>query len=130
MSGFNHVAKMPSQPFCICCGSAIAKFTRTEHISWSKIKSGEAPRNRADLATLTNLRVISVRYWRDQDGSAAQRFIDRYSTWDGESYVDQYFCDGTCGSRFAYIMANSGHMTVVAKRKIKGSERCSAQPSR
>lgn len=122
MTGFNHPVELPEQPYCICCGDPIAKWTSTHHIGWSKLKAGEAPRTRADLAKLTNLQVVSVRYWQDRDDDdkpKGERMIDRYSTWDGVSYVDQYFCDGTCGSRFAYIAAHAGFVTTTARKAIK-----------
>lgn len=48
------------------------------------------------------------------------RLVSGFSTWDGESYADEFFCNGKCALRFAYVMARDGHCTVAynnAKRK-------------
>jgi hypothetical protein len=77
------------------------------------------PQTKAEAQKLTNLKVISVR--RCSEG------IDMVGVWDGESYVDEFFCNGKHALNYAYGMVQSQHNTLsfpayreaVAKQKAK-----------
>lgn len=127
------VYKSPTQPYCRVCGKAIAKYTR--HV-WVKPEASRShggtfgetmyftpedyPLSKADCQRLTNLQVISVNYqtlykekpdgsWLYEDG---ERVVDRkviyyFGTWDGESYRDEFFCNGDHAKQFAYMAART-----------------------
>lgn len=69
------------------------------------IEVDKMPVDKAECQRLTNDRITSVR--RSADGSA----ISKFTTWDGETYVDRFFCNGDHARSFAYVMATAGHRT-------------------
>lgn len=122
----------PVQPLCRYCGKAIKKRTemlwcypeplRTHSTDNRGVTTPLAvPRHRvgvfrtqAELQAVCNERVVSIR--RAEDGTIWQA-----STWDGESYVDEYFCNADHARQFAYLFARHGSATqaytaAVAKR--------------
>lgn len=112
--------KLP--PLCRYCGKPIAKKTRTVifndglHRAWAD--SGhwtyreERPRSKDEAQRLLNQQIVSVRWSRGEDYAAKQAgfdFISQATTWDGESYVDSYFCNGAHAKDFAYAAARGGY---------------------
>jgi hypothetical protein len=105
------------QPACRFCGAPIAKFTESHSVAW---RSGQVLRTIAECQALSNAQVVSVRYherepWADPEGrlevratSPEGRFVTGFSTWDGESYIDEFFCNGAHAKRFAYQCARKG----------------------
>lgn len=109
--------KSPSQPFCVCCTKPIRKHTVTHwlrtdpaHVGHSSdfikhVYVPELPRSKEEAQRLTNGKIVAVRRGRDAGT------ISQFNTWDGESYVDQFFCTGTCARDFGYICARGGKVT-------------------
>ena len=119
------------QPLCRACGKPIKKETskifvyatppRTEvpetSFKWENGKHVEyetgkmiplhvprhvigTPHNKAEAQRLVNEKIVSVEYNRSDN------VIDRVTVWDGESYVDKFFCSiTTCAVNYAYMMA-------------------------
>jgi hypothetical protein len=108
------------QPHCRCCGKPIPKYTDNVYVRHSDDLgprlSGqvEGPLfTKADCQAKTNHQVMSVAY------EHGERRVWKFSTWDGESYVDEFFCKGTCATRLAYVMARGGHCTVAYNDAVK-----------
>lgn len=108
---------MPA-PLCRFCGTPIRKLTEThwirskppEGIDTREYTIGEF-RSKAELQKVTNHRVVSVSYYEDTEyyrGYGKAGLIWKYSTWDGETYVDPYFCTGDHAKRFAYACCDNG----------------------
>lgn len=125
-------------PLCRYCGGTIRK--RTEMLfcfpeappTESKpdkytgaILKLAVPRHRvgvfhtkAELQRVTNDQIVSItRHHADKT------IISAASTWNGSSYIDEYFCSGDHAKRFAYVMAREGHQTKAhaakAAKKVK-----------
>ena len=104
-------------PHCRYCGKPIPKYTNTHFFSWT---DDAAPLSLADCQQLTNQQVVSVRYGPSyRNGQCTGRQIRVYSTWDGESYRDQFFCNDNHAKLFGYAAArwNDGHLSMGAYRK-------------
>lgn len=120
----------PQPPLCRYCGKAIPKRTvalmcyaeppRTEYldhrsgqmrpIAVSRHRVGVF-RTKAELQKVVNEEVVSVR--KHPDGT-----INFASTWDGQSYVSEYFCNGKHATLFAYVMAKAGEATTSYAKAI------------
>lgn len=110
--------KTATQPHCLWCGKRIPKATTRRNLvtpaMW-KESFDEAYANRpktlADCQKLTNEKVVSVDYQYEQDVNydrTGRRVVHSYSTWDGESYMDPYFCNGDHAKNFGYAAAMHG----------------------
>ena len=118
--------KSTTQPHCLWCGKRIAKRTTRHDVKgtgWA-FKEGGPIVTREDLQKRTNGRIVSVKYHYENERHekmsqsiydnnyrrivSGQRTIHAYSTWDGESYVDPYFCNGDHARCFAYAAAKHG----------------------
>lgn len=119
------------QPLCRCCGRAIKKRThavyvrddskRLEHQAgvfsrYLYLSRDKFPETKTDCQKLVNEQVVSVTYFHD-------RTISWFGTWDGESYIDEYFCTGECAKKWGYLMAEAfpdkvsgAYNAAVAKR--------------
>lgn len=107
------------QPYCRYCGTPIRKHTRTvwfedellPHMksdNWSRHVVGR-PSSKAEAQRLVNETVVSLRLGRtikDEQGFSTMRgdLIGHVTTWDGESYVNEYFCNDKHASAFAYAV--------------------------
>lgn len=116
-------------PLCRYCGKAIRKHTkwvflrlrdnRTDYKGAIEVDAW--PQTKEECQKYTNLQVISVKRHRHFDSSTdtvTDLGIDQFSTWDGETYVSEFFCNGDHARRFAYVMAKAGQATkayVAAK---------------
>lgn len=97
--------KCNSQPFCRWCGRPISKWTISGHIARD---DANPPRSKADLSRYTNQTVVYVRYrqdgaWNSKTGQfepSGNRLVRDFSTWDGESYEDDLFCNSTHAQLF------------------------------
>lgn len=63
------------------------------------------PQTMEQAQKLVNLKVLTVR--RSDEG------IDKLSVWDGETYVDQFFCTGEHAQKYAYAMVRSEYNNAV-----------------
>ncbi len=95
---------------CIVCGRAIRKrvvdimvLPVTGTTGHSIRVDVEADlRTKADCARHTNAPfIVAIR--RNREG-----FVTRFGTWDGESFVDRYFCTNSCAQSQGYASADSG----------------------
>lgn len=126
--------KSPAQPLCRYCGAMIRKHSIIVHIKtepsdyhrahegWSRyIYRAEPIKSMAECRALTNHQVLTVKWDRD-NGTSANDYkrqpendqIASFTEWDGESYVDLFFCNGDHAKRFAYVMAKAGHQTQAS----------------
>lgn len=108
--------KLKKQPYCRWCGKPIAKRT-TNHCLW-KFGTGvdyNNPVTLDDCRKKTNEQVVSVKYsyYTDEEGNTSKtmRSVYSYNTWDGESYVDEYFCNGQHARNLGYAAAAKGWNT-------------------
>jgi hypothetical protein len=117
-----------TQPFCRCCGKPIAKSTTTHHVGKTfKFENGQRELSWDDVQKLTNEQVVSVKYHYESERyetkgddiydrnikriTSGRRTVYLYTTWDGESYVDQFFCTGECAKALGYGAAREGWAT-------------------
>lgn len=109
---------MTDQPLCRYCGAKIRKATEHTYIRThgdtqgirleSTIFVDELPQTKQQAQRLFNQQIVSVRRNHPRDPG-----ITQVSTWDGESYEDKFFCNGSHAKRFAYLMAKNGHCTAA-----------------
>jgi hypothetical protein len=110
--------KSPKQPHCLWCGTRIAKATTRHNVvtpaMWRQSfreAYASMPKTIADCHKLTNEKVVSVDYQYEQDYNferTGRRVVHSYSTWDGESYQDEFFCNGDHARQFGYAAAIHG----------------------
>jgi hypothetical protein len=101
-----------TRPHCMQCGKAIAKFTDTVWVrSYPEARAPGLSRHilgpvysKAECQARVNEEVVSVSYWVHAEGEE-RRHITHFSIWDGESWKDPFFCNGTCCQQYAYRMA-------------------------
>lgn len=115
---------------CRYCGCDIPKVSVTHHLRYGD--EGGKPANayrvereitdRAELARFTNHEIMSVRY--TAHGDRFGRRIDTFTTWDGASFVDEFFCNGRHAKLFAYTLAREGR--VMAEYNEALSQRLAA----
>jgi hypothetical protein len=114
------VKKLP--PLCRYCGKPIRK--RTESVSFSTFAradlKGVKPHSIAEAQRHVNGKIVSVRWTTPTKldhgefvDTGEPRYIDRVSVWDGESYIDEFFCNGDHAQRYAYAMVRSPHNNAV-----------------
>lgn len=114
-----------TQPYCRVCGKPIRKRTtmvyvvpeRTEYTrdgSLIRYVVGSA-NSKADCAKLTNQTVTAIK--KNEDGS-----VHAFYEWDGERYVDEFFCTGTCARYLAYAAAHQGFSTEKWRKRQKQKE--------
>lgn len=125
---------MKTQPLCRYCGGPIRKWTKTVWLRVPKpgdvapgyIEVEALPQTKAEVQKLTNAKVMSVCRATRFD-SATDKAVDiginRFTTWDGETYVDDFFCSGIHARWFAEVFARAGHCTTsyadAVKKKVK-----------
>lgn len=145
--------KSPTQPLCRYCGKPISKHVETIYVYAERprdhimedirgfeggqlVKTGErkmpiavprhvigTPKTKSDCQALASrtfnhpVTVISVARWNEG--------ILRFNLWDNESYVDEFFCKGSCAIGFAYAAARKdlampAYNESVRKRNARG----------
>jgi hypothetical protein len=112
-----------ARPLCRYCGKPIPKRTTSLIFGQSTISNSDywktidaKPVTREDAQRHSNLPLVSVRYH-----DYPSRHVTSASTWDGESYVDEYFCNGDHAKRFAYVMARNGDSTKAYAEAMKAA---------
>lgn len=89
-------------PCCCNCGHAIPKRTRMIMFGQQNYRDERfegRPKTREEAQKYTNGIVTSSR--RSADGS----YLLSVNVWDGESYVDEFFCTNRCAISYAHNMA-------------------------
>lgn len=109
-------------PLCRYCGKPIPKVT---HCVWfgatterrdrySTHLAAPEPATKAEAQRLVNQRIVSVR--RNSYG-AGNGLINQVTTWDGESYRDQHFCNQAHAADFgraaAAMMLDDGRPQIA-----------------
>lgn len=122
------IHKSSTQPFCRYCGNPIRKATNTIwfgresastiHSSITRIPA--FPVDQADAQRYSNARIVSVRYSvAFQTERQGHRYVETATTWDGESYQDEFFDTGNCAQAFGRLMARLGHCTVKYNNAVR-----------
>lgn len=109
-------------PLCRYCGKPIGKATRAvwfgeqknDHTSYATYLMAK-PMILAEAQTLVNEKLVHVRWHKRRtvvDGYDVyvDDFIERGATWDGESYVDEFFCKQGHAQLFGYAAARGGQV--------------------
>lgn len=128
--------KSEHQPYCRQCGKAIAKKTETV---WPRREPPTStlfgrhvivdtwPEDKAACQRLVNEKVMAIKYHNVfQNGEVVGREIWWFSTWDGVSYVDLFFCKGPCATAFAYMVANDRPNLISARAFLEKGRRLKA----
>jgi hypothetical protein len=110
--------KSATQPHCLWCSKRIAKHTTRHNVVTPAMGNqsfdeayASRPKTITDCQKLTNEKVVSVDYQYETDDNyerTGRRVVHSYNTWDGESYQDQYFCNGEHARWFGYAAAEHG----------------------
>lgn len=120
-----------TQPLCRCCGKPIPKHTETvfvrdpgcpEHQMVPGAVAGPL-HSKDECRERTSQIVINVRFFADH--VKYRRRVSYFTTWDGVSYADQFFCSGPCRDLFAYACASDGRCLPpynAAMRRLRDIE--------
>lgn len=136
--------KSDKQPLCRFCGGKIKKVTESHSLwqnHWQKridptfvpetkvgynnieteinrsFEECVFPKTREEAQKLFNQPIISVRWCSDKS-----RGIEIVSTWDGETYEDEFFCNGNHAKMFAYAAARTNLAMPAYNVAIKENE--------
>jgi hypothetical protein len=117
---------MSAPPRCRYCGGAIAKRTERKRFAAEPTQYKTAdrgyvfygdngrPQTAAEAQRYVNGRVVSIgreRVWNDAQDATVDVGIDWVGVWDGETYVDRFFCNGDHARLFGYVCARDGRAT-------------------
>lgn len=105
-----------SQPLCRYCGGKIGKWTRVVYLRGHfcfRLRHDDIFSRSLDATAddirhcriLTNQKVVAVK----RGTYAGQSCVVCFSEWDGESYRDEFFCNGDHARRFGYAAARAGY---------------------
>lgn len=131
-----------TQPLCRYCGKKIRKRTTAawfgnahfglQHDDAARCK--QKPRSIDEVRRLVNQAVVAVSWHTPTElvhgehvPTGEPRYIERASLWDGQSYVDNFFCNGDHAKRFAYLMARSNckteaYLKAYARQRAEGKQ--------
>jgi hypothetical protein len=97
-------------PLCRCCGKPIKKVTHTYWFGRGQRRDDdfstevpEKPASREEAQRLVNQKIVSLQ-WYDEK----REWVWRATTWDGQTYVDQYFCTLRCAADLGVAVARQG----------------------
>ena len=106
------------RPLCRYCGKPIPKKTNGLYFGVAPVEAEkgrgrvERPVDKAEAQRFVNGEITSVRYDTRAREDAANghtrtievaRYVCQAMFWDGESFVDRYFCCGEHARRFGYF---------------------------
>lgn len=113
---------IPKRTLRLWCHAVPPRTTTTDHYT-GKVIDIHVPRHvvgvfktKAELQRVVNEAVVAIR--KRADGT-----IEFASTWDGQSYADDYFCSGKHATLFAHVMAAAGQQTVAYANAVAGRPR-------
>lgn len=119
--------KSRAQPRCRYCGTPIRKHVRTvwfvrpdqggsdsDFVRYVRLAPGEWPKTLAECQRLTNWKVVSVRRGMGET-------ISRFGEWDGESWSDEFFCNGGHAARMGYLLCRQYGYGTDKWRKATGA---------
>ena len=110
-----HRTYLKRQPHCHNCGEKIKKVTETIYFDVEAGKDSETsnfvrhivgqPNTKEEAQRLTNAQIVYVRrsHYPVVDGP-----IDMVTTWDQESYEDEFFCTNRCAINHGIRAARRG----------------------
>jgi hypothetical protein len=143
------IFKSKTQPLCHYCGKAIRKYTTLHFIKvqgdgtnisesehWRYIvvaDKASRPRTKAECQMLTNLPVVSVSYnhrMDEYDGERKREAVSTFTSWDGESYEDEFFCKGDHAKAFGRLMAKAGRCTSHYNEALAKQQAALASPEK
>ena len=121
-------------PLCRYCGKAIGKATRTvwfgeqkdAHTDYATYRMAK-PASLEEAQKLVNEKLVHVRWYKPPpvgrfyagpERVAPAPYIERGGTWDGESYVDEFFCKQGHAQLFGYAAARGGQVMAEYKEAI------------
>lgn len=120
---------MKLAPLCRYCGKPIAKRSRVVYLTLKITEYNrnhgdsivykevpEFPKSKAECQKITNRQVISVSWasvHNSETDTTTRPYINKFYDWDGESYIDEFFCNGDHAKRFGYLMARGEHYTTA-----------------
>ncbi len=114
--------KSQTQPLCRWCGKRIAKRTNHRPVGRIGTYDFDRPTTVEDCKKLTNEQIVSVKYHYETDTNydrTGRRTIYSYNTWDGQSYADEYFCNGEHARWFGYAAAEKGLAMPAYNKAMK-----------
>lgn len=126
------------QPLCRACGKGIKKYT--QHF-WVRPQKPLAMdrwivvgvfTSKSEVEAIVKEQVVSVKYHTPPDG---ERCVWSFTTWDGDSYEDQWFCTDSCAAAFGRLAVKVTDLETQAfydatqKRHRKLAERALASDS-
>lgn len=107
------------QPLCRCCGKPIAKRVTAnwfrlpgtggnnlDNRYWKTHYVDAYPTTREECQRLTNEVILTAKAGKNTGK------ISNFNSWDGESYVDPFFCKERCAADFGRMCARSGKGTI------------------
>lgn len=111
---------MTTRPHCRNCGKSIPKETNVVWFGHAKenrsklywIELTDKPTTREEAQRLVNGEITSVASWAGN--------ISRVSVWDGKSFIDQYFCTGSCAQAFGRMCAKN-HPSIMTVDYVKAT---------
>lgn len=148
--------KSATQPLCRFCGKRIPKHTTRVYFGrrfgadsdWSRSIPDHKPADRAAAQRLVNEQIVSTKWdWPKKIAAAdyfdsgedhEPNFISEVTVWDGESYQDEFFCNGDHAQRFGYAaarwedgrLAMPAYREAIAVRSAISASNTAAKPSR
>lgn len=131
--------KSPEQPYCRWCGKPIRKYTTHHYVNHPMGKHRDFDADlvsRESLQKRTNERIVSVKYHYENESYedlnpgeiydkrivrrvSGRRTVYSYTTWDGESYVNEFFCNNDCEMALGRSAARAGWATNAWKKTRK-----------
>lgn len=108
--------KSDVQPLCRYCGEKIKKSTHTHFFGRREFKISEfgwtdrpeRPQSKEEAQRLLNQKIVSLSWsLLYVEGESRRDYIDKVTTWDGESWMDEFFCKGDHAQRFGYAAARA-----------------------
>ena len=125
------IFKSHAKVFCRYCGKAISKATVTHYFGGSRSSYGsdwvkdhmERPASREEVQRLVNEAVVQIRWHGEGEG----RHVYRATTWDGESYMDQFFCRNVCAEAMGRSAAKFNGVHTESFRRAVEAETARAR---
>jgi hypothetical protein len=98
-------------PLCRYCGKPVAKETVTVYFGNLTHKAAnwraEKPTTVEEAKALHPGKLVSLKWNQDK----GDRYIWKAHFWDGQTYMNQFFCNTDHARKFGRVMATYGHAT-------------------
>lgn len=85
---------------CIQCGVPLRPVLDSHRLDRNPLKDPHHPRTVEDCQKLTNHPIFAVYDYGRNAPKEWRGFIEYFTTWDGESYVDEHFCSDRCALQY------------------------------